>query len=123
MKTLIILRGVSGAGKSTIAELFSENGKYPICEADHWHYNAQGVYGWTAENMHLAHKNCRSRVSEAMLYDVERIIVSNTSTTEKELAPYLDLAEKYGYRVVSLVVENRHGGNSIHDVPQETRDA
>ena len=52
-----------------------------------------------------------------------KIIVSNTSTTQKELAPYQDLAEEYEYQVVSLVVENRHGNNSIHNVPQNIRDA
>jgi hypothetical protein len=32
---------------------------------------------------------------------------------------YFDLAEKYGYTVVSLIVENRHGGKNIHGVPDE----
>jgi hypothetical protein len=48
------------------------------------------------------------------------IVVSNTSTTEKELQPYLDLANEYGYKVVSLIVENRHGNSNVHSVPQET---
>ena len=48
------------------------------------------------------------------------IIVSNTSTTEKELQPYLELAKKYDYKVVSLIVENRHGNKDIHGVPEET---
>lgn len=52
-----------------------------------------------------------------------KIIVSNTTTTEKELKPYIDLAEEYGYKVVSLIVENRHGNDSIHNVPQEIRDS
>ena len=49
-----------------------------------------------------------------------KIVVSNTSTTERELQPYLDLANEFGYTVVSLVVENRHGNTNVHDVPQET---
>jgi hypothetical protein len=36
------------------------------------------------------------------------------------MQPYYDLAEKYGYRVYSLIVENRHGGVNEHGVPQET---
>lgn len=36
------------------------------------------------------------------------------------MKPYLDMAEIYGYRVVSLVVENRHGNSSVHGVPEET---
>lgn len=33
--------------------------------------------------------------------------------------PYFELAEKYGYVVFSLVVENRHNGKNIHGVPDE----
>ena len=50
----------------------------------------------------------------------ENVIVSNTFTTEKELKFYLDMADVCGYAVTSLVVENRHGNNSIHGVPEET---
>jgi hypothetical protein len=32
---------------------------------------------------------------------------------------YFKLAEKYGYKVVSLIVENRHGSQNIHGVPEE----
>jgi hypothetical protein len=35
------------------------------------------------------------------------------------MQPYFDLAEKYDYRVYSLVVENRHGGVNEHGVPTE----
>ena len=48
------------------------------------------------------------------------IVVSNTFTTEKEMKPYYKLAEQYGYRVHSLIVENRHGGINEHNVPDET---
>ena len=49
----------------------------------------------------------------------ERLIVSNTFTQEWEMKPYFDLAESYGYRVYSLIVENRHGGINEHGVPAE----
>jgi hypothetical protein len=49
----------------------------------------------------------------------ERIIVSNTFTQEWEMKPYYDIAEKYGYRVYSLIVENRHGGVNQHGVPSD----
>jgi hypothetical protein len=34
--------------------------------------------------------------------------------------PYYDLAKKHGYRVFSVIVENRHEGVNSHDVPEET---
>jgi predicted kinase len=121
-KTLIILRGVSGAGKSTVADMLAE-GLWPVCEADKFHYTEDGVYDWKPENIQAAHTWCQSEVKDMMGWNFRRIIVSNTSTSEKELKPYLDLAAENGYRVISLVVENRHGNDSIHSVPQETRDA
>jgi hypothetical protein len=35
------------------------------------------------------------------------------------MTPYFELAEKYGYRVHSLIVENRHGGVNQHGVPED----
>lgn len=122
-KTLIILRGVSGSGKSTVADMLGSDGYWPVCEADQYHYTEDGVYNWKAENIQAAHEWCQDQVLEFMEYGFRKIIVSNTSTSEKELKPYLNLADEYGYRVISLVVENRHGNDSIHSVPQEIRDA
>jgi hypothetical protein len=59
------------------------------------------------------------QMSETTQYGQE-IVVSNTATTERELEPYLKLAKSYGYIVVSLIVENRHGNKSVHGVPDET---
>jgi phenolic acid decarboxylase len=49
-----------------------------------------------------------------------KVVVSNTFTQEWEMEAYYKLAEMYGYRVYSLIVENRHGGVNEHGVPQET---
>jgi hypothetical protein len=35
------------------------------------------------------------------------------------MQPYYDLAAKYGYKVFSIIVENRHGGKNVHGVPDE----
>ena len=37
-----------------------------------------------------------------------------------EMEPYFKLAEKYGYMVFTMVVENRHGGKNLHGVPDDT---
>ena len=36
--------------------------------------------------------------------------------------PYYNLATKYGYKIFSIIVENRHGGINIHNVPDEIID-
>jgi len=51
---------------------------------------------------------------------VERIVVSNTFTQEWEMEFYYDWALDFDYKVFSLVVENRHGGTNVHNVPEDT---
>lgn len=111
---LIIIRGIPGCGKSSFAELL---GSY-VCTADDYHMK-NGKYVWKAENANMAHLKCQAKVEEGMKLGFRKIIVANTSTTEKELKPYFNLAKKYNYRVFSIIVENRHGGKNTHNVSPE----
>lgn len=121
-KTLWILRGVSGAGKTTVAKSLLLLPSSMAYAADDFHYDEDGSYNWKPENVKASHEWCQRKVSRDMWFGFENIIVHNTNTTEKEIQPYLDLAEKYEYDVVSLVVENRHGNKDVHNVPQDIRD-
>jgi len=86
--------------------------------------NESGHYLFNASDLKKAHAWCQEEVENAMILNHtmginERIAVSNTFTQEWEMEHYFKLAEKYGYRVFSLVVENRHGGVNEHGVPEE----
>ena len=118
MKTLYLIRGLPGSGKSTFAQELADGLGCLRFEADMYHV-VDGVYQWKPENVHAAHQWCQRSTQDEMVAGRD-VIVSNTFTTEKELKPYLQLAQMLGYRVVSLVVENRHGGVNVHDVPAET---
>lgn len=117
-KSLIILRGVPGCGKSTLASLL-ELAPGGACCADDYHM-IDGEYKWKPENQGYAHKVCQNKCETQMMGNTPRIVISNTSTTVKEMKPYVDMAAKYGYKVFSLIVENRHGGVNEHDVPEAT---
>lgn len=110
--------------KSTLAKLLTSDDR--IFEADQFFYDENGKYNFDVSKLNLAHKFCQMRVENAMEDDENDlnsiIVVSNTSTTEEELKPYIDLANKYWYDITSLVVENRHGNSSVHNVPNETLD-
>jgi predicted kinase len=117
MKELFLLRGLPGSGKSTLAK--SLDGIH--IEADQF-FIVDGEYIFDASKLKEAHHDCLTRVKSYMyIYSSketsERIVVSNTFTQEWEMKPYFDIAEKYGYRVTSLIVENRHGGINQHGVP------
>ena len=118
MKTLIILRGIPGSGKSTVAEMLSEGGKYPVCTADDF-FMVDGEYKFDASKLYIAHCKCKDKVGYAMAEGYEKIFVANTNTTEKEMNPYFDLAKEFGYQAISLIVENRHGNTNVHGVPDE----
>ena len=114
MKELFLLRGLPGAGKSTLAK--SLGGIH--LEADQY-FMEDGNYKFDATKIKLAHDWCQLRTEHGMEDSSPKIVVSNTFTMAWEMQPYYDLAEKYGYRVYSLVVENRHGGENVHNVPRE----
>jgi len=115
-KNLIIVRGLPGSGKSTFAKLLGR----AICTADDYHTDRNGVYNWKPENVGKAHEWCKRKCKRFMKAGIETIIIANTSTTADEIRPYIMIAKNHGYRVFSVVVENRHGGVNEHNVPQAT---
>lgn len=122
-KTLVLLRGLPGSGKSTFANFVWND--YAICEADKFFYDSEGNYLFDGSKLKEAHKWCRDEV-EIRMKDNEvnpqyypEIVVSNTFTQEWEMDEYFKLAEKYGYMVFTIILENRHGSKNVHNVPDE----
>jgi len=79
-----------------------------------------GKYVFNASELGKAHQHCQNEVAANMYKGKEIIYVANTFTTEKEMKPYFDLAEKYGYTTFTIIIENRHQGKNVHNVPAET---
>ena len=121
-KILMILRGASGSGKSSLANFLVNNSKADAAyyEADLFMENAQGQYEFKPEKLGYCHNKCVAAVESSMVSELPLIIISNTSTKERDFKAYIELATKYGYKVTSLVVENRHGNKDSHNVPEET---
>lgn len=118
-KVLYIVRGVPGSGKSTFAKQLTSN----VFEADQYFLDENGDYKFDFTKIKDAHADCQSNVESAMLSSISKIAVSNTFTQEWEMQHYLDLAKKYGYLVFTVIVENRHGGTNVHDVPENIIDS
>ena len=120
MKILYLLRGLPGSGKSSVAKSLM-NAQTGHVEADMFFMDNEGNYNFDASKLREAHKWCQKQADAYMSpYGFDTVIVSNTFTQEWEMAPYYELAEKYGFAVFSLIVENRHDGVNEHNVPEET---
>ena len=119
MKTLYIVRGLPGSGKSTFAKTLGGT----HFETDNF-FMVDGEYKFDGSKIKEAHNWCQNSVNSAMILNNtaglnETIVVSNTFTQEWEMKPYYDMADTYGYKVFSIVIENRHGGVNEHSVPDE----
>ena len=120
MKKLLLIIGIPGAGKSTLAnKIKSEDPEFAnanIWEADMF-FMKDGEYKFNPSILGAAHFWCQKSVENDMRAG-KNVIVSNTSLTPSERRPYIKLAKKYGYEVE--VKECNGGFKNIHDVPEET---
>ena len=120
---LFLVRGLPGSGKTSFASAIWND--YAVCEADKFFYDKEGNYNFDPSKLKEAHTWCKNEVETRMIdhqnnqqYYPE-IAVSKTFTQEWEMEDYFKLADKYGYKVVSLILENRHGSKNVHGVPDE----
>ena len=118
MKNLILIRGLPGSGKTTLAKnmISAPHGEATFhFEADQYFYN-DGVYEFNSSKLKEAHSLCQYNTSLMLRsYSDVTVIVSNTFTTIKEMEYYFDL--EYDYLEI---IDVRTQFKSIHGVPEET---
>jgi len=123
-KVLLLVRGLPGSGKSSLAKYFAEETlrKTFTCSADDFFTNPfTKEYKFIPSKIGEAHEACQVATRFALSHEGDvLVVVHNTSTTENEVETYKTIAEEAGAAFVSIVVENRHGNPSIHGVPEET---
>lgn len=115
-KDLILVRGAPGSGKTTFAEMIQGPHGRIVATDDFFYEN--GTFNFDPSKLGEAHEWCRSEVESSMKNGLPRIVVHNTFTQVWEFLRYYTLAARYGYRVHSVIKENRHGGESVHGVPE-----
>lgn len=121
-KTLILLRGLPGSGKSSFAQyLISQMSSCIHHEADHYFIDNNGNYKFDANQLRNAHRECELLTEKSMVvFEYQTIVVSNTFTEAWEMEPYFELALKHKYNLTVMTVENYHGNKSVHNVPERT---
>jgi predicted kinase len=113
-KILYLFRGIPGSGKTTAAKSLG----LMTFEADQF-FIEDGEYKFDPNKIKQAHQWCKDQIEYVMITGMPKVAVSNTFTQEWEMTPYFELASKYGYMVITMVVENRHGGTNEHGVPDD----
>lgn len=120
IRDVIILRALPGSGKSTLANVLAGGNKDIICETDEFMVNKDGEYDFNPRRLGYCHNQCMEKFKDLIHKSEPLVIVSNTSCRNREIKPYKEYAKENGYRVHTVIVENRHGEVSVHDVPEET---
>jgi len=119
---LILLRGIPGSGKSTLGEIIlqtTQQQKPDVLSADNFFVDENGVYNFDSTKLKEAHNMCQQKCAERMRLEFSKIVVANTFTQEWEMQPYFEMAKRYGYRIHTIIVENRHGSKNVHNVPDD----
>lgn len=111
-KTLYLIRGLAGTGKSTFAQALTKWN----CAAD----NMPGLYVDGKYNQALqgdSHRWCMNKIECWLQQGKRKVAVHNTFVLRQWITPYENLASRYAYRFQVIHCEGEHG--SIHNVPEE----
>ena len=110
---LVLIRGLPGSGKSTMAKKQFPN--HVHLEADMFHVNKDGAYKFDHNLIRDSHEWCQ-KTAEIFLNNGMDVVVSNTFTRLWEMEDYIPLAKHV------RIFEAKGNFGSIHGVPKEVVD-
>lgn len=119
-KKVVIIRGISGAGKSTYIKQHLSDAY--VCSADHFFYNDQGEYSFDPGKLGPAHGACKRNFVKALKQNKPLVVVDNTNTKMWEMKPYIQAAKDAGYEIefIRLVTPVAvAAARNVHGVPLE----
>lgn len=124
-KKLVILRGLPGHGKSSLARFIQESAgslSVVVCSADHFFEDDEGNYKFNPAQIGTAHMLCQKNARLAMESSILTVIVDNTNVKRRDFHIYAELAKKLGYGVIELTVGNLNIDDAMernsHNVPR-----
>lgn len=103
MKTLILMQGASGSGKSTVANALAPDLTLICSTDDYWYRN--GFYEFDPAKLGAAHDQNRLICESLMKRDEPTVIVDNTNIKYKDARSYFDLADHYNYEIQVVRVD------------------
>lgn len=103
MKKLILMRGLPGSGKSSLAQ--SLDGL--VLSTDDF-FTKKGVYKFNIRAVGIAHGWNQKRAQKAMESGEELVIIDNTNIQAKEMKPYARMAKEFGYEIEIMEANTPH---------------
>ena len=127
MKKALLMQGVSGSGKSTFVKGLVDNHRQGnhaascvVCSADDYFGED---YAFDPAKLGEVHAACLKKFVGGVMAGVELVIVDNTNCSTIELAPYVSLAQAFGYEVEIVRIARDlsdaldRAGNGPHHTP------
>ncbi|MCX6744743.1 MAG: AAA family ATPase [Candidatus Parcubacteria bacterium] len=103
-KQIIIMRGLSGSGKSTYHKKY-----YPeavVCSADEFFITpTDGEYKHDPAMIGQAHQQCFAKFLNAVAEGQPVIVVDNTNIQRWEVSPYYMTGMVFGYQVLIVTID------------------
>lgn len=119
----IIMRGISGSGKSTWIK--QNIPTYTVVSADLFFYDSFGSYNYDPRKIGEAHEFSKCKFIEA-LENNENVVVDNTNIRRWEYKLYLKLALLFQYqtKIIQIIPSSFYDISKIakrntHNVPEE----
>lgn len=117
--TVVILRGIPGSGKSTVAEAISQNYPAAIHSTDRYH-QLDGEHLFQPSRLGEFHQKNQAAFKLSILNKVQVVVCDNANIKRWEFEPYLKAAKGYRQIVVLLKADPLEAAErGIHGVPEK----
>jgi len=114
MKTLLLIRGLPGSGKTTLAKELAALQPGAVCVAADDFFMVHGKYCFDPTLLTEVHERCERAAELAMRNAASLVIIHNTFSQRWEMQRYMNYAEEHGYRV--SVIDLFNAGLSIDEL-------
>ena len=113
---LVIIRGIPGSGKTTLAKKIANNLNASHFENDTFFADEQGNYHFDINYHQQAKDECLEKTKEALLAG-KIVVVSNTFIKKSEMEPYTKFCDENG-DLNYAVIEMELRFENTHNIPQ-----